>query len=155
VVTFQFVPPFTLVPLKQTQKSEGTGWVGQAAISYQGEKTNLNLALLHDLRPASGYGGVTERSGGSFTVSRRFTYELRGTLYATYYWNKAERGEFSTQTINQQSMVITPSLRYEPTRDVAIEASYSYTLVRYRTTNEEADRNLAMVRVILQHSFFE
>ncbi|MCG6534194.1 MAG: outer membrane beta-barrel protein [Syntrophales bacterium LBB04] len=155
VVTFQFVPPFTFVPTAETQKSEGTGWVGQAALSYRGEKTTADLTLSRDLLPASGYAGVAERTAASFNVSRRLTYELRGTFFATYYLNKADRGQFSAQTLNQQLLVVNPTLRYEPTKDVAIEASYSYTLVRYKDANQEADRNLFMLRLILQHSFFE
>jgi hypothetical protein len=154
-VTFQFVPPFTVVPIAQTQKSEGTGWVGQAALSYRGEKTNADLALSHDLLPASGYGGVAERTSASLNVSRRFTYELSGAFYASYYLNKAERGKFSAQTLNQQLLVINPTLRYEATRDVAVEASYSHTLVQYKNANQEADRNLFMLRLILQHALFE
>jgi len=154
-VTFQFVPPFSFVATPQKEETTGYGWVGHAAVSYRGEKTNAEIGLLYDFLPAYGYAGVAERTGATFNLSRRFTYELRGSLNAIYYLNKAEQGRFSAQTLDQETVQIIPSLRYEPTRDVAVEASYVFTWVRYRDVSEHAVRNLVMVRLILQHAFFE
>ena len=154
-VTFQFVPPFFFVATPQKEKTTAYGWVGHAALSYRGEKTNAEISLLYDLLPAYGYAGVAERTAAIFNVTRRFTYELRGGLNAIYSLNKAEQGQFSAQTLDQETVHVIPSLRYEPTRDVAVEASYVFSWVRYRNASDHADRNLFMVRLILQHAFFE
>jgi hypothetical protein len=105
--------------------------------------------------PAYGTVGVTDRTSASFRIARRFTYEFSGSLSAGYFYNRAEKGNFSTADFDEQSFYINPRLRYDFTRDVALEASYNFTYSRYNLTHTESRRNLAMLRLYIQHAFFE
>jgi len=155
VAFLQPIAPFTLALTNKTEKVYDSSWIGHAAVSYGGEKTNAALGLGYDLVPASGYAGASQRASASFNISRRFTYEWRGAFSTSYFWNKATRGTISAQNLNQQSMSISPTLRYEPWRDVALEASYTFNIVLYRETRDEAHRSLVWLKLVLQHAFFE
>jgi len=146
------VPPF-FVERKET--NSGWGLVGQLALTYKGEKDNGNLSLSHDISPASGYSGSTERTSFAFYMSRRFTYELYGTLSGGYYINKSKAGEFSSQEIDEDTMRISPGIRYEFDKDKAIDASYVYSKTLYNVSNTEARRNTFFVRFRIQHHLFE
>jgi hypothetical protein len=142
---------------KQTQN--GTGWFGQATISYRGEKTEKgerttgDLAFNHRLTPASGTVGVTERTSLTLGVVHRFTCELSGRLSTVYYFNRAERGRFSTAGIDETTFRLNPAIRYEFTRDIALEASYSYDWVKNQAADTSAKRNLLMINFIIQYPF--
>jgi hypothetical protein len=149
---FVLVPPFFI---ERTEKNSGWGFVGQFALTYKGERDNGNLSVVHDISPASGYSGTTERTSIAFSVSRRFAYELYGTLSGGYYINKSNAGEFSTQKIDENMMRISPGIRYEFDKDKAIEASYTYNKTRYNVSNTEAQRNIFFIRFRAQHHLFE
>ncbi len=151
-------PPFPLfraVPVEKTERSRGWGTVGQLALTYKGERDNGTISASIDVLPASGYSGTTERTSFTFYVSRRFTYELYGTLSGGYYINKSSAGEFSTQKTDENTMRIGPGVRYEFDKDKAIEASYIYNRTQYKVRNTEAQRNIFFVRFRMQHHLFE
>ena len=137
------------------QKDEGTGWVGMGSLSYKGEKTTGNLTFSHRKAPAYGSVGVTDRTSLSFGVNRRFTYEFSGGLSASYFINKTEEGQFSTAEFNQETFSISPRLRYEFTRDIALEGSYNFSFTRNKESNTEVQRSLVMIRLYIQHALFE
>ena len=139
--------------IKETEK--GTGLFGRATLTYRGEKTSGDLTFSHRLEPGSGTVGVTENTFLTLGVAHRFTYELSGRLSTGYYINKAERGEFSIVGIDEATFRISPAVRYEFTKDIALEASYNYTLVKDRLADTEAKRNLFMINFIIQCPLFE
>jgi hypothetical protein len=155
---FQPFPPlpiFSLVPVEKTERNRGWGMVGQLALTYKGERDNGNLSVVRDISPASGYSGSTERTSLAFYVSRRFTYELYGTLSGGYYINKSKAGEFSTRRTDENMMRISPGIRYEFDKDKAIEAAYTYNKTKYNVSNSEAQRNTFFVRFRMQHHLFQ
>jgi hypothetical protein len=139
--------------IKETEK--GTGLFGRATLTYRGEKTSGDLTFSHRLEPGSGTVGVTENTFLTLGVAHRFTYELSGRLSTGYYINKGERGEFSIVGIDEATFRISPAVRYEFTKDIALEASYNYTLVKDRLADTEAKRNLFMINFIIQCPLFE
>jgi hypothetical protein len=149
------LPFFSLVPVEKTERNRGWGMVGQLALTYKGERDSGNLSVVHDISPASGHSGSTERTSFAFYVSRRFSYELYGTLSGGYYINKSKTGEYSTQKIDENMMRISPGIRYEFDKDKAIEASYTYNKTKYNVRNTEAQRNTFFVRYRIQHHLFE
>jgi len=155
VETLELVPPFFYRVVREPKKEEEGGLVGQAALSYNGERTNGELAFSHRVMPAVGRAGAAERTSLTIQVRRRFTYELSGRLSAGYYINKSERGKFSTAPLDEETWRVNPVIRYEFTKDVALEAFYSYAFVKDKQANTDAQRNLFMVNFIIQHPLFE
>lgn len=142
-------------PEGNKQKDEGTGWVGMGSLSYKGEKTNGDLTFSHRKAPAYGTVGVTNRTSLSLGINRRFTYEFSGGLSAGYFINKGEEGKFSTAAFDQESFYVNPRLRYEFTKDMALEGSYNFSFTKDKESNTEVPRSLFMIRLYIQHAFFE
>ncbi len=137
------------------QKSPVVGWVGQVALSYKGEKTEGSLSFNSDVQPASGQtSGTTIRTGLVASARRRFTYELSGNMSVGYYTNKSNPGAIAGQAIDQDTIILTPSVRYEFSTDMYMEASYQYVKVFNNISHTEADRNSVFVRFYIQHPFF-
>jgi hypothetical protein len=152
ITEFVLVPPFSI---ERKEKNSGWGVVGQLALTYKGERNSGKISANLDVLPASGYSGSTERTSFAFYVSRRFTYEFYGTLSGGYYINRSKAGEFSTQRIDEDTIGLTPSIRYEFDKDKAIEASYTYNRTKYNVSGDEAQRNTFFVRFRIQHHLFE
>jgi hypothetical protein len=140
----------------QTGDSSGYGGVGNVVISYNGEKTGINFSLNHDIQPASGQEGASERTGLGISMNRRFAYEFSGFLNCGYFLNQSDPNQYSREKIDQQTVYINPGIRYEITQDMSVEASYNYARVEYvGGDNSTADRNLVMVRFYLQYPILE
>lgn len=142
-------------PLESVETS-GWGAVVNAMLSYRGEKTNVDFSLNHDIAPTSGRAIASERTGLGLRISRRFFYELSGIFSGGYFLNNYTPGEFSYLNIDEKTLYISPGLRYEFTRDMALDVTYTYTRTDYaRDTDSAADRNLVMVRFHLQYPILE
>jgi hypothetical protein len=137
------------------EKEEDWGGVGLATLSYRGEKTGGELGFTHRVMPAVGRSGAAERTSLTLTMRHRFTHEFSGRLSAGYHINKSKTGAFSTTPIDEATFVIHPVLRYEFSKNIAIEASYRYGLVKYRQENTEARRSLLMLNLTIQYPLFE
>jgi len=152
--------PFLRI-VREREKEKGVGWVAQATLSYRGEKTTKgekttgDLTFNHRMMPASGIVGVSERTSITLDIAHRFTYEFLGRLSVGYYLNRAERGKFSRASIDEATFRINPRVRYEFTKDIALEASYSFTLVKDKEADTDARRNLFMIYFIIQYPLFE
>ena len=142
-------------PEENKQKDEGTGWVGMGSLSYKGEKTAGDLTFSHRKAPAYGSVGVTNRTSLSFGINRRFTYEFSGALSAGYFINKGEEGKFSTAAFDQESFFVNPRLRYEFTKDMALEGSYNFSFTKDKLYGTEPRRSLFLIRFYIQHALFE
>jgi hypothetical protein len=154
----QTLPPFNVpvnVFVAEDKTSYGAGWTGQLALSYKGEASNADISISREITPAYGSVGTLERGAFSLNLKRRFTYELSGTLSASYFRNRSSAGQSSAQRFNYLTANIAPGLLYEFTKDVSMEASYTYTKVNNNVYNTVADRNLFMIRLYVQHKLFE
>lgn len=152
---YQPYPPFPIysyvaVPVSQTSRE--WGWVGQMAFNYKGETTNGSLSFNTDIKPSSGQtSGTTIRTGLTAEVRKRFTYELSGAMSVSYYRNKSNPGAFASQRVDYETILATPSIRYEFNRDINIEASYQYTKLFNNAVSTESNRNIFFVRVNYQY----
>ncbi len=155
VERFVFVPPFFSTLVREKKKAKEWGWVGQATLSYKGEKTSGDLVFNHRRSLASGSAGVVERTSLTLGMSHRFTYELSGRLSAGYYINQEEKGTFSRGGMDEVTFRIHPVLRYEFTKDIALEGSYSYTYTKDKLRDTEHRRNLVVIHFIIQYPLFE
>lgn len=149
------VTPSLFLVTTERQKSTGWGGVGQAVFSYRGEKTTVDLSAGHILQPASGDATTTNRTFLMVTASRRLTYELSATIAAEYFLNKSSGQEYGSEKVDEETMRVSPGMRYVFNPDLAVEASYGFTRVKYKTTNETARRNLVLARLLYQHKIFE
>jgi len=55
--------------LGQQQESTDTGWVGDASVTYTGERTNASFTFSSNIAPAYGYTGAVLRTTGSSTCA--------------------------------------------------------------------------------------
>ncbi len=160
---FEVLRAIGLPPLivRVKKKEDGGGWVGQASLSYRGEKTPRgektagDLTFSHRMMPATGTIGATQRTTLLLDLSHRFTYELLARLSAGYYINKSERERFGAGVLDERTFRVHPRIRYEFTKDMAMEGSYSFTLLRNRDAGTTVKRNLFMLTFTIQYPLFE
>ncbi len=138
-----------------TQESEQTGWVGRVAFSYKGEKTTCDIFYSYDIQPASGRNGATLRNNLKLEITRRVTYKLRTYLYANYFLNKAEALVLAHQDIDEETITIGPGIRYDFTRELKFDGSYSYTDIRNHVNRGTINRNRVTALVTFQHELLK
>lgn len=143
------------VPGLGGETTNDTGLVGDASLLYTGERTAASFTLSHNIAPAYGYSGATLRTGAVLSWSRRFLHDLSGTLSAGFYRNRSDPGQYSFQTIDEQSVRVRPGIRWEPTKYVVLDASYEYARVDYRASGTDADRHLAFLNLALRYPVSE
>lgn len=156
VTQYEFIPPFFFIPVTKTEQTHGWGGVGNAVVSYKDDVSSLDFTIAHDIMAASGRTGASERTSFSVSMSRRFAYELTGYLSTSYFLNKSDQGQYSLDAIDEQTFYITPRIRYNFTQDMAVDLSYTYTRTAYEESGDnDANRNLVMIRFSLQYPLFE
>jgi len=141
--------------LGQRKESNDTGWVGDASVIYTGERTNANFTFSSNIAPAYGYVGAVQRTAGILNLSRRFLHDLSGTFSAGYYWNKSQAGQYSYRSIDEQSAMLRPGVRWEATRHIVVDAAYQYYWQRNELTGEISVQNYAYAGATLSYPFFD
>ncbi len=149
----------SISPILTTQNvtSTGQGFVGKATLAYAGEKTTANLASGRDVMPAYGSLGAVERTFVTADISRKFTYELSGSLSSGYFLNKSQAGQFSATAINSDTVYGSAGIRYQFNRDLYMEGSYNYVWIDNKAASPAsiAHRNMVMVRFFVQHAILQ
>ena len=130
--------------------SDDWGGVFKTALNYNGEKTNFSLSINYDLAPASGRNGPVQRTAFMFDMQKRLTYEFSGALSTGYFLNRATEQQFGINEVNEETFRISPSLRYNFTKDIMLSLDYDFTSTKYRATNTNADRNLIFLKFHFQ-----
>ena len=140
-----------------TTFSDEWGATGQLAISYKDNYNTGSFSVSKDVLPSTGRSGSgsTDRTALMLNFRRQFTQEFSGFLQGGYYWNKSDAGQYSREEIDDRTATGSAGLRYDFTRDIYLEASYRYTRVDHEQTDTYAEQNLVLVRLYLQHSFFQ
>jgi|SRR5208283_130270 len=134
---------------------EGLGWVGDASLNYKGELGSGSLTFSRSLSPAYGLNGAAEQDALTLATQYQFSYEL-SALFSTSYNTLTSLGsEFSSQSISQQYFRINPGVRYEFSKNMALDASYEYDMVDNSAGNTKADRQLFSVRFYIQQPLFK
>lgn len=134
--------------------NEDWGWVGNLSFIYSGEKLNGTISFNRNVTPAAGMTGSTESTGGSLTLGNKFTYELSGAINFGYYWNKSNQGQFSVQTIDENTLELNCLLHYDFNKDVALEANYHYVDIDYSQNGTRASQNIYLLRLTMRHMLF-
>jgi len=142
---------FTYLFWELDETSVNSGTIGQVALSYNGEKTGMNLALIRDIRALSGDQGVVRRTSVQAGLRYRFTYELEGSVSAEYFLNSANQGELASEDIDERTVRVQPRLIYRFTPDLFLESSYRYTRLEDRETDLDYAQSLAYLRLVWQY----
>ncbi len=135
--------------------NNSSGLIAQAAAAYTGELTNISLDFYHDIRGSSGSSGTTERTSVGLKLSRRFTYELKGSLSIKYSISKAGKGEFSSEGVDEKTWSIRPSIKYNFTNNLFIEAAYYFINIKDCEENTDANRNQVFIKISMDYPLFE
>jgi hypothetical protein len=143
------------VPAAADQTSDDWGGVGKASINYKGEKTNMALSFSYDLGQASGRSGPVERTAFVFNIRHRLTKDFSAALSTGYYLNKASAAQFGLEEIDEETYRVSPSLRYEFTKDIYLDLLYDYATTDYKLSDTNAERNLVLLRLYMQYPLFE
>ncbi|MBL0700788.1 MAG: outer membrane beta-barrel protein [Desulfosarcina sp.] len=150
-----FVQFFGLNNFTQKENNSGTGMVARITTSYNGELTSGSLNFSHDVKASSGTSGATDRTSIELNIRRRFTYELSGRISTAYYLNKADAGDYSKIGTDETTWSIRPSIRYNFTRDIFMEASYYFTKNKDREDHTNITRNQFFIKISMDYPLFE
>ncbi len=131
---------------------DGAGGVLKTGVKYNGEYTNTNLYILHDIAPASGRGRTLERTSFIGNYRYRLTEKITGVLRGGYYWN---RGDVSFDPFDEKTIRISPQLIYSITNNLRVRASYSYTNINSKKIDDDRDRNDVFIRLAFNHTLFD
>ena len=155
VFELQQVAPSAYEIVKVQKENSGWGWVAKASLKYKGEYGNGDFSYTRDLTPAYGLNGAAERNALTLSTLYRLSHELSILFSTGYYTLRSDASEFSPQVIDQRTYRVSPGVRYEFSKDIALDASYEYTMVDYPSINTDARRHLFFIRLYMQHPFLE
>lgn len=142
-----FIPPFEYAIVPAEEKTATWGGVGQVSLTYEDDFIRCAVNASHDIEPASGRQGSTERTSIRASFGRRFSQELRLDMDAGYYFNNAEKDQFSSVAINEKTFRGNFQVRYDISRPAFITGGWSYTRIRDSIADITADRNLVYISV--------
>lgn len=131
------------------------GWTASLALSYRGELDSAGLSFSHGIQSAYGQSGAVQRTALSAVLRRRLSYQLSAALSGGYYANSSRQDQFASQAIDENTYQAAPSLRYEFSRDLALEGKYEFALVKDHQSGTDSRRNLVFVRLSLQWPLFD
>lgn len=125
---------------ESSNENDPWGYIGNLSLSYSGMTTSSTVSFSHDLVPASGLNGLTERSN----------LRLRGTWHPYDKWyvngvvdlylNRSDQSG-ATADIDQLTTSFIGTLRYIFKRDWSLGLSYSFYHLTNRHTDTHAQRN--------------
>lgn len=136
--------------------SQDWGGTGRLALACGKESTSGNFSFYSEFQPAtsSNVSGATQRTGVQTDIRNNFTAELSGSMSLSYILNRSILGEGGPSSIDEDTLSITSGLRYEFTKDMALDASYRYTRIMYNNTGQVADRNLISLNILIRYPMF-
>jgi hypothetical protein len=127
------------------------GWVGQCALAYGGETGGGSLSVYRDV--FLGRLSANETTGVMLEGRRRLSYELEGNLSVGYQLNRARSGEFGSESVRDDVFQLRAGLRYDITRDAALEVSYANSSASIAGVN--ISQNSALVNLVMKWPLFE
>jgi hypothetical protein len=145
----------TLQAVQVREDNSGLGWVASVALNYRGERAQESLVYVRDLILAYGLNGVAERNGLTLSTQYRMTHEFSALFSTSYAVLKSDPSLNSGQAIDQRTFDINAGIRYEFTKDTAVDVSYDYTMVSYPGYEANAYRQFVFVSLRSQFPFWE
>lgn len=150
--TIQY-PVFPWLDENLTESSVTGGWteIILGGIEYNGERTSFSVNLSHDFGAPSGSTGTTTRSSISMNLRRRFTYELTGSLQASYFINKADREDPHAVDTDEETLNLTPGLRYNLDNNWFVQAIFRVSRKRYNLSDTDVGQHYFFVGMHYQY----
>ena len=146
---------YTVTDLVTAETLRDLSGVGNAKVEYNGIYTYANLAFLHDIREARGRGGTAKRTELTGAARYRLSEQFYLTLSAGYYLNRSDQAAVSIVPVDEQSLRARPGLRYEFTKDLILDLTYTYTRVKDDIDNTTATQNVVFAQLYWQWPIFE
>ncbi|HUI45147.1 MAG TPA: hypothetical protein VL122_04015 [Nitrospirota bacterium] len=122
------------------------GQVGNLSLNYQGEYMDAHLMYTKDLTLASGLQSATDENDLQIAATYKISYELSVSLSAEYTTYQSPE-QNAAVVVNQRDISISPVIRYDFSRDLALEATYQQIRIDYHTENTEANRQSYFLRL--------
>jgi len=138
--------PSSFVLVGERLNNTAWGQVGNLSLNYQGEYTGAQLVYTKNLILASGLQSATDENDLQLTAKYRITYELSASLTAEYTTYRSPE-QNAAVVVNQQDISISPLIRYDLSRDLALEATYQLIKIDYHAANTEANRQSYFIRL--------
>ena len=142
--------PSSPVPVFTEETLRGWNAVGDLEVAYRGEKNEGRLRFSHDVRDAQGRGGTSLRTSLDCVLSRQFTQEFRASLLTGLTINRTDQNTVALTDIDSRTLLVLPSIRYEFTRNLYLEAGYKFTLVKNVEEDRQSDQNIVFGRLYWQ-----
>ncbi|GAM10710.1 hypothetical protein OR1_03003 [Geobacter sp. OR-1] len=138
-----------LVPRKLDE--ERWGWIAKMALEYHDDFTTGYLNFFHNLQNITGYAVPTEQTSVTVLLTRKFSSEFSGSLFAGFFLNSAENSGQANQDTNKTTYLISPGLTYALTRNLFFNLAYEYAIVHDRLNDTNSDRNRIFARLTYQY----
>lgn len=123
-----------------TEEDDPWGFVGNFSLSYNGWKTHANVSASHDLVPASGRNGLTERT--NLTLSGSWQpyagWRLSGSTYV--FLNRSDQSG-ATVDIDELTTIVSGMIAHTFNRYWHVGMRYSYYRIDNRQNDTEGSRN--------------
>ena len=145
---------FLISPIEENNNTE-FGGTGQAILEIRGELTRGSIKIGHAIVPSSGSGSTVERSDMVFNLRRRLAERSVIAIATGFYKNKADRGKYSFQEIDEDTFFIRPTIRWEIIDNFVLEAGYELVYVDDHVQNENKRRNMVYLQLAYGLPLFE
>jgi hypothetical protein len=131
------------------------GRMGHLSLDYRDQYLGAGLQYTHDFTmapTAQGYTVPAERNALSARIQYSITRELSATLMAGYSTYR-HPVNVASDAFKQDSINISPLLRYDISKDLALEASYEQSRFNYTALGTTATRDVFFVRLSARFPF--
>lgn len=129
------------LPVTLTDTASGFGWVARASLAVKGEVQQGSLTFSRDVGLSSGRSGTAENTGIDMAYRYSFSDKLQLSTGAGYQRSRSAGNGLATSGINEEYLRFQAGARYQFTRDLSLDLSYSYRKTLYRQTDQAAERN--------------
>lgn len=128
------------------EESESWGYVAMLDMVYKGEKGRFNIMASHDLVPASGQEGTTERTTIKLNGSKRLTDQWSFSWAARGYLNRSDGTEVTTDE-DELTIQLHAGLKYIFDPQWTLGAYWLTSWIDDRETDEERTQNKITLRL--------
>lgn len=131
------------------ESSSSIGGVLSAGLDYKGLYYDMGVSVSHDMRGASGTGGVVQRTRLSGNIRGRLTDTFTLTFDASCYLNRNDRD--SQADTDDLTINIQPGFRYTLGQGLVLSGVFRYTSVDDR--EDDMQREQKMISLLLKKEF--
>lgn len=148
---------FDVIQDGETETRNETTWnaIGGTRIGYQGERAMFSLNLSHDLRTADGRQGAANLTRAMLDMGYRLYENLLISVSAKYFKNETDADEHTARETDEGTLHIRPSISWEFTDHLTLDAGYNYTHLDNKINDTQAERNVVYLQLIYVYPLFD